>query len=160
MTIENIVQERAGHQCELCSSDADLSMYEVPASPDATAASCVLVCGTCRGQIEDADTMDQNHWRCLNESMWSQVPAVQVMAYRMLKRLSGETWAQDLLDMNVVAHPIQRFERGFHVTVDLIDLTDTCFCEIVAKPGGQIGVPAGPVQHTAKQGASAPKIRT
>lgn len=31
--------------------------------------------------------------------MWSQVPAVQVMAWRMLKRLRGEGWAQDLLDM-------------------------------------------------------------
>ena len=33
--------------------------------------------------------------------MWSQVPVVQVMAYRMLNRLigAGEAWAQDLLDM-------------------------------------------------------------
>jgi len=43
--------------------------------------------------------MDVNHWHCLNGSMWSQVPAVQVMAWRMLKRLSTESWAQDLLDM-------------------------------------------------------------
>ena len=43
--------------------------------------------------------MDMNHWRCLNDSMWSPVPAVQVMSYRMLKRLNGESWAQDLLDM-------------------------------------------------------------
>jgi protein PhnA len=31
--------------------------------------------------------------------MWSQVPAVQVLAWRQLKRLSVEPWAQDLLDM-------------------------------------------------------------
>jgi len=31
--------------------------------------------------------------------MWSQVPAVQVMAWRMLTRLSAEGWPQDLLDM-------------------------------------------------------------
>jgi protein PhnA len=31
--------------------------------------------------------------------MWSQVPAVQVMAWRMLTRLSREGWPQDLLDM-------------------------------------------------------------
>lgn len=124
MTIENIVQERAGHQCELCSSDADLSVYEVPASPDATAASCVLVCGTCRGQIEDADTMDQNHWRCLNESMWSQVPAVQVMAYRMLKRLSGETWAQDLLDMLYMEEDmIEWAEKG--IALEALDSVQT-----------------------------------
>ncbi|MGL5398849.1 MAG: alkylphosphonate utilization protein [Plesiomonas shigelloides] len=31
--------------------------------------------------------------------MWSQVPAVQVMAWRQLKNVSHEVWAQDLLDM-------------------------------------------------------------
>ena len=42
-----------------------------------------------------------NHWRCLGDSMWSQVPAVQVMAWRQLKALvaRGELWAQDMLDM-------------------------------------------------------------
>jgi protein PhnA len=31
--------------------------------------------------------------------MWSQVPAVQVMAWRMLNRLLDEGWPQGLLDM-------------------------------------------------------------
>ena len=31
--------------------------------------------------------------------MWSQVPGVQVMAWRMLHRLKSEGWPQDLLDM-------------------------------------------------------------
>jgi protein PhnA len=31
--------------------------------------------------------------------MWSPVPAVQVMAWRMLNRLKAEGWPQDLLDM-------------------------------------------------------------
>jgi protein PhnA len=31
--------------------------------------------------------------------MWSQVPAVQVLAWRMLTRLSAEGWPQELLDM-------------------------------------------------------------
>jgi protein PhnA len=43
--------------------------------------------------------MDVNHWRCLNDSMWNQTPAVQVMAWRMLTRLRAEGWPQDLLDM-------------------------------------------------------------
>ena len=43
--------------------------------------------------------MDPNHWRCLNDSMWSEVPAVQVMSWRMLKRLHSESWARDLSDM-------------------------------------------------------------
>ena len=43
--------------------------------------------------------MDVHHWRCLNESMWSGEPAVQVMAWRQLTLLSAqEGWARDLLD--------------------------------------------------------------
>ncbi|MCK5401125.1 MAG: alkylphosphonate utilization protein, partial [Flavobacteriaceae bacterium] len=48
---------------------------------------------------ENPDTVDANHWRCLNDSMWSAVPAVQVVAWRMLNRLKSEGWPQDLLDM-------------------------------------------------------------
>ena len=42
--------------------------------------------------------MDANHWRCLNDSMWSTEAAVQVMAWRLLNRLKAD-WTQDLLDM-------------------------------------------------------------
>ncbi|MFK8033118.1 MAG: alkylphosphonate utilization protein [Hyphomicrobiales bacterium] len=31
--------------------------------------------------------------------MWSQTPAVQVVAWRILTQLSDEAWARDLLDM-------------------------------------------------------------
>ena len=39
------------------------------------------------------------HWRCINDCMWSSVPAVQVISYRMLQALSDQDWAQDLLGM-------------------------------------------------------------
>lgn len=59
----------------------------------------VLICETCRNQIENQNNIEVNHWRCLNDSMWSQVPAVQVMVWRMLTRLKSEGWPQDLLEM-------------------------------------------------------------
>lgn len=100
MTIEQALKQRSESKCELCSSDSNLVIHTVAASPDSSAENCVLLCETCRGQIENPESTDHNHWRCLNDSMWSQVPAVQVMAYRQLKRLSADTsWAQDLLDM-------------------------------------------------------------
>ena len=43
--------------------------------------------------------MESNHWRCLNDSMWSPTPAVQIMAWRLLNRLSHEDWSQNLLEM-------------------------------------------------------------
>lgn len=59
----------------------------------------MAVCGICNYQIENEDAVEAKHWRCLNDSMWSEVLAVQVMAWRMLTRLKAEGWPQDLLDM-------------------------------------------------------------
>jgi protein PhnA len=62
-----------------------------------------LACGICIGQIESrslgTDTTDVNHWRCLNDSMWSEYDAVKVIAWRMLSRLKSEAWPKDLLEM-------------------------------------------------------------
>lgn len=103
MSIETELQARSGSKCELCGATEELSVYEIPASPDSGTDSCLLICTTCSEQIEDPARVDANHWRCLNDSMWSQVPAVQVMAWRMLTRLSADEmtggWSQDLLDM-------------------------------------------------------------
>ena len=89
---------RCGGKCELCGSESNLAAFELPESKGYGDAR-IMICDTCTGQIKTPATIDMNHWRCLNDSMWSQVPAVQVMAYRMLKRLSAEAWAQDLFDM-------------------------------------------------------------
>jgi len=99
MSIETELEARSESKCELCGATENLGVYEVPASPSEGADACVWACETCRTQIEDPDTVDANHWRCLNDSMWASVPAVQVMAWRMLDRLKGEGWPQDLLDM-------------------------------------------------------------
>jgi len=99
MSIDTELQARSESKCELCGATENLGTYEIPASPNDSADACVFICDTCRNQIEDQDKVDANHWRCLNDSMWSQVPAVQVMAWRMLDRLKGEGWPQDLLDM-------------------------------------------------------------
>jgi protein PhnA len=94
-----VLLSRSGGICELCTAADDLSVYPVPPDSDSSAERSVLLCATCIEQIEEPDRMDTNHWRCLNESMWSQLPPVQVMAWRMLTRLSAEGWPQDLLDM-------------------------------------------------------------
>ena len=99
MNIELVLQERSGNQCELCKNDTALSVYPIPPELEASDEKVVLLCTTCREQIEQPELLDPNHWRCLNDSMWSQVPAVQVMAWRMLSRLREEVWARDLLDM-------------------------------------------------------------
>jgi protein PhnA len=99
MSTEEILRARAGSKCELCGAADDLQVYEVPPDSDGSAEQAVLLCATCREQVDSPEKMDVNHWRCLNDSMWSQVTAVQVMAWRMLTRLRGEGWPQELLDM-------------------------------------------------------------
>ncbi len=99
MSTEQALQARSESKCELCSATDDLAVYEVPPESDGSADQCILICNTCRNQIDHPEQMDVNHWRCLNDSMWNQTPAVQVMAWRMLTRLRAEGWPQDLLDM-------------------------------------------------------------
>ena len=99
MNIEQTLMQRCDSKCELCSSDSNLVVYEVPPVSNPGADNSIMVCDVCHGQINKPESMDVNHWRCLNDSMWSQVPAVQVMAWRLLKRLSTESWAQDLFEM-------------------------------------------------------------
>jgi len=99
MNLERELQKRSGSVCELSGVTENLKIYEVPKSPGTGLDAHILISQTCIEQIEDPDKVDPNHWRCLNDSMWSEVPAVQVMAWRMLNRLRAESWPQDLLDM-------------------------------------------------------------
>ncbi len=99
MTVETELRQRASDACELCNAADNLAV--LPIGPDASGSAdgAILACSACTGQINGEQDLDVNHWRCLNDSAWSQVPAVQVAAWRMLNRLSGETWARDLIDM-------------------------------------------------------------
>lgn len=99
MSLLKELQQRSESKCELCSSQEQLIVYEVPPSSSGSAEDCLFVCRNCADQIENPEHVQVNHWRCLNDSMWSEVPAVQVVAWRMLNRLRGEGWPQDLLDM-------------------------------------------------------------
>lgn len=112
MSMEASLQARSESKCELCTATENLKIYEVPPEPAASADQCVLLCETCFEQVEEPEKVDANHWRCLSDSMWSQVPAVQVMAWRMLKRLSGKGWAQDLLDMLYLDEDTQKWAEA------------------------------------------------
>ena len=93
------LRARGGDRCELCRAVEDLSGYPVSPESAETAEQSVLICRTCRVQIEGSSPMDSDHWRVLTETMWSQVPSVQVMAWRMLRRLRTEGWASEALEM-------------------------------------------------------------
>lgn len=102
MNTEQALQERSQSCCELCSSQDNLAVFSVPQAKTTKAETeqNLLLCGVCLEQASASSELNINHWRCLNDSMWSPIAAVQVMAWRQLSRLAsiGETWAQDLLD--------------------------------------------------------------
>ena len=98
MSVETDLQARSENKCELCGATEALAAFEVAPS-DASADQSVYICTTCSDQIAGDVEVDVHHWRCLGDSMWTPVPAVQVVAWRMLKRLGSDTWAQDQLDM-------------------------------------------------------------
>ncbi len=99
MSVETELLNRSGAKCEICAATDNLAGYGVPPDAAGTLEQLVLLCATCREQIDEPEKIEVNHWRCLNDSMWSQIPAVQVIAWRMLNQLKSEGWPQDLLDM-------------------------------------------------------------
>ncbi len=97
MSIDKSLLNRAHEQCECCSATENLAVYELPASATSDLEAQLLLCEKCISEAE-TEERDQNHWRCLNDSMWSEVPAMQVFAWRMLQRLKPYGWPSDLLE--------------------------------------------------------------
>jgi protein PhnA len=105
--IDDTVRARAGEKCELCGGTGNLEVHEVqPASAAVHQDRCVLVCATCLPQLEPGAALDARHWFCLKEAIWSDVPAVQVVGYRLLTRLHAEPWAADLLGQAYLADEV------------------------------------------------------
>ena len=75
--------------CDLCGSNNNVKSFKVEPKEE-----YVNLCEECRNQIESGK-LDENHFQCLNDSMWSEKSAVKVLTYRLLKELGRS----DLLDM-------------------------------------------------------------
>jgi protein PhnA len=119
MSLQEDLENRSGTKCELCTSTNNLSVYDV--KPSITGGGgvdgSILACETCVTQIDNPEEVDANHWRCLNDSMWSEFRAVKVVAWRMLHRLKKEGWPVDLLGMMYMEDEELRFakETGDHL---------------------------------------------
>jgi protein PhnA len=99
MRLEELVLKRSEDKCELCKSVAAIQLYEVTPQTGRTEENSIMICNKCSAQIGKKEELDSNHWACLSESMWSEIPGVQVVSWRMLNRLRNESWAADSLDM-------------------------------------------------------------
>ena len=79
--------------CELCGSEENVELAALPISDESEEQS-VHLCANCKTQIESGD-LDENHFNCLNDAMWSEVGAVKVLSYILLNKLGR----QDMVDM-------------------------------------------------------------
>lgn len=99
MTLLDMLTVRAGGVCELCAASEDLAAVEVGPDSDGTVAMAALLCSVCAGQLAGGEPLDAGHWQaCLSSAIWSEHAPVQVLAWRMLDRLKGESWASELLE--------------------------------------------------------------
>jgi Uncharacterized Zn-ribbon-containing protein involved in phosphonate metabolism len=99
MTLQEKLITRSGNACELCQATGELQVYEVPPQTGGYEENNILICDKCLAQINKKEELDSAHWQVLSTIMWSEVPGVQVVAWRMLNRLRNETWAAESLDM-------------------------------------------------------------
>lgn len=99
MTLEHALLARADSACELCGATEQLGIHTVAPHTAVCVEHSVLLCSYCLTQLSGAEALNVNHWRCLNDSMWSAVPAVQVLAWQLLHQLREHGWPQDLLDI-------------------------------------------------------------
>lgn len=78
--------------CALCNS-SEVTPFEVTPKSET-----VQLCTTCQNGVVHGPE-DGPHWQCLNEAIWSTEPAVQVLAYRLLKALPEAPWAREVLEI-------------------------------------------------------------
>lgn len=106
------LEERGGSVCELCGSTDDLRPIEIPPCNAPTAATSLLSCATCRDQAIGDVALNGEHWRCLNDAIWSETEAVQVLSWRLLTALKSEPWAKALLDQMYLEEDAQAWAEA------------------------------------------------
>ena len=128
MKLEEMLIERSGNKCELCKSETAISLYEVPPKADNTRDNYIMACSKCQAQLDKKEEPDSSHWQCLSETMWSEVPAVQIVSWRMLNRFRDESWASENLDMMFLDEQNLAWAKatGDHETDGSVDLHKDC----------------------------------
>jgi protein PhnA len=128
MKLEAILLKRSENKCELCKSIEEVKLYEVLPQNSTNEQNCIVICATCLAQIEKKAELNSNHWQCLSETMWSEVPGIQVVAWRMLNRLKNESWAADNLDMLFLEDEVLVWAKatGDHDNDSAVDLHKDC----------------------------------
>lgn len=74
--------KRADNKCEICKNENTLNLFKVEPKDEE-----ILLCDICKTQITDTSKINESHFHCLNDTMWSDIDAVKVITYRLFKAM-------------------------------------------------------------------------
>lgn len=105
--------------CVLCSESPAAPVLLGPGDDEA------VLCATCAAALA-GDITPGPRWRCLGDAIWAAEAPTQIAAYRLLKALSSEAWAAELLD-TVYLDPevLARAEAGLTEPVSAVEHRDS-----------------------------------
>ena len=137
--------------CDLCGNEEGLAAYTVTPKDES-----ITICSTGAASIEEP-TINEKHWNCLHDSMWSTEPAVQVMAFRLLTKLG----AQDQLDMMYLEDDIKAWAQEGLDAENVEPTRDSNGTILVEGDSVSIikDLPVKGAGFTAKQGTTVKNIR-
>ena len=98
MALQKVLEERSNNECELCNNSGELSAYPIPPKDDSKLEFQIVCCANCLDKIKASDFSDTNYWRFVTGTIWSAVPAVQAMSYKILTKLKDTDWAGETLE--------------------------------------------------------------
>lgn len=125
MKFEKELIARSGSICELSGASDNLTAYLVTPKFGASSDDFIYITENLKNQLEGKSDMVANDWRCLNDSMWSEVDAVKVVAYRTLNALKSEGWPNDLLEMIYLDDEVLAWAKEGVVDEDAIKHVDS-----------------------------------
>ncbi len=92
---------RAKSKCELTgAAGVPLRPYEVPpVGEEPDIGKTLLISEACHEVLERPERLKGREWQCLAEVVWSEMSAMQVVAWRMLNELAKrEDWAREVIE--------------------------------------------------------------
>jgi len=113
--------------CELCGCSKDVELVELPVS-DASEEQSIYLCANCNEQISSGE-LDETHFNCLNDAMWSETPAAKIMSYILWNKLGR----QDMVEMMYLEEDeLKLAEQAVNAEANKVTFRDANGVELLA----------------------------
>ncbi len=119
---EKELLNRANNDCELCGNTSELFPYHVDPMEEDEVNSYVALCNNCKSSIDENEGIGGNEWRFLSDSMWSEVPSIKILSYRLLQDIE-DSWAQEALEMLYIEDDLLELAKANKPQTDHYDST-------------------------------------